>query len=92
VNEFINLHPERQHLKLLFVRESLGWYQFGTKRCNIKSENGFLLVIANGGTCTIDEFIDQNLGLEVTRLNANPYRRGSASGVSISGFTAANKK
>ena len=30
--EFINNYPERQKLKIMFMRESDGVYQFGTKR------------------------------------------------------------
>jgi hypothetical protein len=37
---FINTYPEREKLKILFLRESEGVYQFGQKRVYIKIEKG----------------------------------------------------
>ena len=34
--EFINNYPERQKLKIMFMRESEGVYQFGTKRVYVR--------------------------------------------------------
>ena len=34
--EFINNYPERQKLKIMFMRESEGVYQFGTKRVAVR--------------------------------------------------------
>ena len=34
--EFINNYPERQKLKIMFMRESEGVYQFGTRRVAVK--------------------------------------------------------
>ena len=34
--EFINNYPERNKLKIMFMRESEGVYQFGTKRVAIR--------------------------------------------------------
>ena len=36
--EFINNYPERSKLKIMFMRESEGVYQFGTKRVAVKVE------------------------------------------------------
>ena len=72
MSEFINLHPERNHLRLLFVREGEGWYQFGTKRVNVKADASSLKVRVGGGYITIDDYVDQNLPFEVARLNADP--------------------
>ena len=36
--EFINNYPERQRLKIMFMRESEGIYQFGTKRVYVRVE------------------------------------------------------
>lgn len=36
VAEFINNYPDRNKLKLMFMRESAGVYQFGTKRVNVE--------------------------------------------------------
>jgi hypothetical protein len=71
MSEFINSHPERQHLRLLFVREGEGWYSFGTKRVNVKAEGNALKVRVGGGYTTIDDYVDQNLPFEVARLNAD---------------------
>ena len=38
VAEFINNYPDRNKLKLMFMRESEGVYQFGTKRVNVRVE------------------------------------------------------
>jgi len=34
--EFINNYPERQRLKIMFLRESEGVYQFGSKRVAVR--------------------------------------------------------
>ncbi len=34
--EYINNYPERQKLKIMFMRESEGIYQFGTKRVYVR--------------------------------------------------------
>ena len=34
--EFINNYPERQKLKIMFMRESEGVYQFGTRRVYVR--------------------------------------------------------
>jgi hypothetical protein len=34
--EFINNYPERQRLKIMFMRESEGVYQFGTKKIYVR--------------------------------------------------------
>ena len=36
--EFINNFPDRNKLKVLFMRESAGVYEFGTKRINVRVE------------------------------------------------------
>lgn len=55
---FINSNPERPALKSLFVRVQEGVYNFGTKKCNIKIENGLLKVRVGGGYLSIEEFVD----------------------------------
>ena len=56
--EYINSAPERTSLILLFVRENEGVYSFGTKKTNIKIEQGNLKVRVGGGYLSIDEFVD----------------------------------
>ena len=49
--EFINNYPERQKLKIMFLRESEGVYQFGTKRVAVRVDkdkiNSTLLMFLN---------------------------------------------
>ena len=66
--EYINWSPYRQPLSQLFVRESEGVYQFGSKRTTIKYENTELKVRVGGGFLSIDEFVQQYLPLEVEKL------------------------
>lgn len=34
--EYINNYPDRQKLKIMFMRESEGVYEFGSKRIHVK--------------------------------------------------------
>ena len=36
--EYINNYPDRQKLKIMFMRESEGVYEFGSKRVMVKVE------------------------------------------------------
>ena len=36
--EFINNYPDRNKLKIMFMRESAGTYKFGTKRVTVRVE------------------------------------------------------
>ena len=56
--EFINNYPERQKLKIMFMRESEGVYQFGTKRVWVKVEKDKINLRVGGGFLSIDEFLD----------------------------------
>ena len=58
LGDFINSYPERDNLKIMFLRESEGVYKFGQKRVYIKIENGDSLFIrVGGGFMHIEEFI-----------------------------------
>jgi len=58
--QFLNNYPERDQLKILFLRESEGVYQFGAKRVYIKiSKGNSILVRVGGGFVSIGDFIDQ---------------------------------
>ena len=56
--EFINNYPERAKLKIMFMRESEGVYQFGTKRVSVKVEKDKINIRVGGGYLSIDEFLD----------------------------------
>jgi hypothetical protein len=45
--EFINNYPERQRLKIMFLRESEGVYQFGSKRVAVRVDKDKI----NSKTC-----------------------------------------
>ena len=57
--EFINNYPERSKLKIMFMRESEGVYQFGTKRVAVKVEKDNIKIRVGGGYLSLDEFLDQ---------------------------------
>lgn len=69
LGEFINLSSERPELKALFVRESQGEYLFGSKKINIRTENGLLKVRVGGGWLTLDEFVDEHLATEFAKTS-----------------------
>ena len=56
--EFINNYPERSKLKIMFMRESEGVYQFGSKRVAVKVEQNNIKIRVGGGYLSIDEFLD----------------------------------
>lgn len=56
--EYINNYPERSKLKIMFMRESEGVYQFGTKKVMVKVEKDNIKIRVGGGFLSIDEFLD----------------------------------
>ena len=80
--EYINWSPYRHPLSQLFVRESEGVYQFGSKRTTMKYENTELKVRVGGGFLSIDEFVQQYMPLELEKLGpAGLYNLTSVNGV-----------
>lgn len=68
LGSYLNQYPEREKLKILFLRESEGVYQFGQKRVFIKIEKGNnILVRVGGGFMHINEFINQYTPQEVEK-------------------------
>ena len=60
LSTYINNYPERDKLKIMFLRESEGVYLFGQKRVYIKIEKGKnIYVRVGGGYLHIDHFIEQ---------------------------------
>jgi len=58
--QFLNTYPEKEKLRIMFLRESEGVYIFGTKRVYIKVEKGNRVVVRiGGGFISIDDFINQ---------------------------------
>ena len=66
--EYINNYPDRQKLKIMFMRESQGVYQFGTKRLCINVNLEKIVVTVGGGKLSIDEFLDQYTPVEMQKL------------------------
>jgi len=56
--EYINNFPNRSKLKVMFLRESEGVYEYGKKKVGVKVEGGKIFVRVGGGFLSIDEFID----------------------------------
>ena len=69
LGNFINTYPEREKMKILFLRESEGVYQFGQKRVYIKIGKGNQLVVrVGGGYMLIQDFIEQYTVQEIERI------------------------
>ncbi len=47
--KYLNKYPEREKLKILFLREADGVYQFGQKRVYVKIEKGEQIFVRVGG-------------------------------------------
>jgi len=76
IAEYINNYPERQKLKIMFMRESEGVYQFGSKRVMVKIDNDKINIRVGGGFLSIDEFLDQYTPEELQKLERkDPMKR-----------------
>ena len=75
---YLNTYPEREKLNILFLRESEGVYQFGTKRVAVKVEKDNIKIRVGGGFLSIDEFLDQYTPVELEKLERkDPLKRFS---------------
>jgi len=76
IAEYINNYPERQKLKIMFMRESEGVYQFGSKRVMVKIDQDKINIRVGGGYLSIDEFLDQYTPEELQKLERrDPMKR-----------------
>ena len=66
--EFINNYPDRNKLKIMFMRESEGVYEFGSKRIYVVIHKGHIKIKVGGGFLSIDEFLDHFTPVELERL------------------------
>ena len=74
--EYINNYPERNKLKIMFMRESEGVYQFGSKRVGLKVAKDKIEIRVGGGFLSIDEFLDQYTPNELEKLERqDPLKR-----------------
>lgn len=65
--DYINNYPDRRRLKVMFIRDTVGIYQFGTKKVFVQVEQGRLSIRVGGGFISIDEFLDQYTAVELER-------------------------
>ncbi len=95
VAEFINNYPDRNRLKIMFMRASEGVYEFGSKRVNVRIEKGHILIRVGGGYMSIDEFLDQFTPIELEKIERrDPLKRFSekvAVSKAIEGRSIANE-
>lgn len=76
--EYINNYPDRSRLKIMFMRESEGIYQFGTKKIYVRVEKGKIIIRVGGGYLSIDEFLDIYTPMELEKLERqDPLRKFS---------------
>lgn len=59
LGEFINAYPERKKLKIMFMRETEGIYQFGSRKVAVKVEQDRITVRVGGGYISVEEFLEQ---------------------------------
>ena len=55
----------------MFMKESDGVYQFGTKRVCVRVEKGKIIIRVGGGYLGIDEFLDIYTPQELDKLERN---------------------
>lgn len=58
IAEYINHYPDRTKLRVMFLRESEGVYQFGSKRIAVKVDKDRINIRVGGGFLSIEEFLD----------------------------------
>ena len=76
--EYINNFPDRAKLKIMFMRQSEGIYQFGTKKVYVRVDHDKINIRVGGGFLSIDEFLDQYTPNELEKLERNnPLKRYS---------------
>mmetsp|Transcript_26473 Transcript_26473/g.19839 ORF Transcript_26473/g.19839 Transcript_26473/m.19839 type:complete len:96 (+) Transcript_26473:876-1163(+) len=62
----------------MFLRESEGIYQFGTKRVAVRVDKDKINIRVGGGFLSIDEFLDQYTPAELEKLERkDPLRKFS---------------
>ena len=58
LSEYINTYPDRKKLKIMFMRESEGVYEFGSRKVHVRCDRGKITIKVGGGFISIDEFLD----------------------------------
>lgn len=57
LGEYIN-KMDPQQLKIMFMRESSGVYEFGSKKVMVRVQRGKIQIKVGGGYLSIDEFLN----------------------------------
>mmetsp|Transcript_19943 Transcript_19943/g.26924 ORF Transcript_19943/g.26924 Transcript_19943/m.26924 type:complete len:138 (+) Transcript_19943:678-1091(+) len=74
--DYLNSVTDRQKLKIMFMRESSGIYEFGTKRVEVRVAKGKILIRVGGGYQNIDEFLEQYTPEEMVKImRRDPNKR-----------------
>jgi hypothetical protein len=84
IAEYINNYPDRQKLKIMFMRESEGVYQFGSKRVHVKVDKDKINIRVGGGYLSIDEFLDQYTPQELEKLERKDPMKRFAEKIAVS--------
>ena len=84
IAEYINNYPDRQKLKILFMRESEGVYQFGSKRVMVKIDKDKINIRVGGGYLSIDEFLDQYTPTELEKLDRKDPKKKFSERITMS--------
>ena len=56
--EYINHEVDRSKMRIMFMRESEGVYEFGSRKVAVKVEGGKIQVRVGGGYISIEKFIE----------------------------------
>ena len=76
VAEYLNNVTDRQKLKIMFLRESSGVYEFGTRRVEVSVKQGRIFIRIGGGYMNIDEFLEQYTPMELEKIERrDPQKR-----------------
>jgi len=68
----------------MFMRESEGVYQFGSKRVAVKVDKDKINIRVGGGFLSIDEFLDQYTPAELEKLERKDPMKRFAEKVAVS--------
>lgn len=82
--DYINNYPDRTKLKVMFLRESSGIYEFGTKRVEVRVAQNKITVRVGGGYMGIDEFLDQYTTIELEKLERRDPLKKFAERIALS--------
>ena len=76
LGEYINHYPNKQKLKLMFLRVQEGVYEFGSRTLMLKLMRGSIQIKIGGGYQPIDEFLPTALPVELEKLEKkDPLKR-----------------